>query len=96
MPLSYTAISNAYADTVVLNRLRCALIDAALNVISEPVNVVDHVNRDIWARRVIRDPGRAVEVHGLAVLLSADKDGTATDNQLKNGVAAIIPAYLGS
>ena len=96
MPLAYTAISLAYADPVVVNRIRCALIDAALNVISEPTNTVDHDNRVLWARRVIRDPGRAVEVHGLAVLINADKDGTATDNQLKNGVAAIIPAYLGA
>ena len=96
MPLSYTAISTAYSDPVVLNRLRCALIDAALNVISEPANTVDHVNRDIWARRIIRDPGRAVETHGLAVLIGSNLDATATDAAIKNGVAAIIPAYLGA
>jgi hypothetical protein len=96
MPLSYAAISTAYSDPSVISRLRCALIDAALNVISEPVETTDHDKRAAWAHRVIRDPGRAVEVHGLAVLISADKDGTATDNQLKSGVAAIIPAYLGA
>jgi hypothetical protein len=95
MPLSYTAISTAHSDPVVVSRIRCALIDAALGVISEPTDTVDHDLRLAWAHRVIRDPGRAVEVHGLAVLISADKDGTATDRQLKTGVSDIIPAYLG-
>ena len=96
MPLAYTAIWAAYADPIVLNRLRCALIDCALNVISEPTNTTDHVNRDIWARRVVRDPGRAVETHGIAILIGSNLDGTATDAAIKNGVAAIIPAYLGA
>ena len=96
MPLAYTTLSAAIADPVLVGRLRCALIDCALNVISEAPATTDHVNRDIWARRVIRDPGRAVETHGLAVLLGSNLDATATDAAIKSGVAAIIPAYLGA
>jgi len=95
MPLLYTAIATAFADPILVNRIKCALIDCALNVISEPTNTLDHVNRDLWARRVIHDPGRAVETHGVAILIGSNLDGTATDAAIKSGVAAIIPAYIG-
>ena len=95
---TYAELLTLKGDQALLNKVRVAVWIAAYNIVGEPVNTANHVNRLIWAKKVFTDETSAANAM-LVPVLAANKAATvaqingATDTAVQDAVNLVVDTF---
>jgi len=89
----YNDIYNLKANSDIRNRMAVAIAKISLDIMSESVGTVNHVNRVIWAKQAIISPEGMTDKLFWACMLDTTmrtKGDTSTDAEIQTAVDAAV------
>jgi len=93
--MGFLQIWQASVDQDVVNRVKVAVVKAAIAISAEPAATPNHANRGAYARSVLMDPDGSAKRMTLGVVTDAAVQATRSDEAIYNAVAGQWNAYAG-